>query len=210
MSSPSAGGGVRTDAGVRGQLERHADLPDDAPGRMLLLDGHPERLRLRRSERRHDVVDRPARDLGRVERGEPVRGRARREARRQDRAELARSLDPVAVRREARIVGQLRRTDRRAQPRPLALRADRDRDRAVGRRERLVRDDVRVGVAEPARRDAADERVLGLVDEAGQGRSEQRDVDPLAVAGDRGPGPLAPDERGQDARPRRASRSRRR
>ena len=73
-------------------------------------------------------------------------------------------------------------TERRAQPRPLPLRADRDGDRAVGGRERLVRHDVRVGVAEPPGRNAADERVLRLVHQAGEGRAEERDVDPLAVA----------------------------
>ena len=55
-----------------------------------------------------------------------------------------------------------------------------------------------MGVAEPPGRDAADERVLGLVHEAGEGRSEQRNVDPLTLAGDRGPSALAPDQRGQD------------
>ena len=119
---------------------------------MLLLDRHPERDRLGRRERVDDVVDRPARDLGRVEGGQSSPAVVRsREARGEDRAQLRPVLDPVAVRREPRILGELRQPDRRAQPRPLPLRPDRDRDRAVGRLEGLVRDDVRVGVAEPAR-----------------------------------------------------------
>ena len=149
---------------------------------MLLLDGHPERDRLGRGERGDDVVDRPARDLGRVERRQPVGGRAlRRSARRGSGAArpAVSTRSPFVANRGS--CGQVRQPERRAQPRPLALRADRDRDRAVGRVERLVRDDVRVGVAEPARRDARDERVLRLVDEAGQRGAQQRDVDPLAA-----------------------------
>ena len=52
------------------------------------------------------------------------------------------------------------------------------------------------GWALPSRpgRDAGHERVLGLVDEAGQGRAEERDVDPLAARRGVGAGvALAPD-----------------
>ena len=51
VSSPRVGGGVRIAAGVADSCERDADLADHAPGRMLLLDGHPERDRLGRRER---------------------------------------------------------------------------------------------------------------------------------------------------------------
>ena len=108
---------------------------------------------------------------------------ARRAARAGSRSSSRAVGDPVAVRREPRVVGEGGQPERAAQPRPLALAARRDRDLAVGGRERLVRDDVRMGVAEPARRRPADERVLGLVDEDGEGRGEQRDVDSLAGRG---------------------------
>ena len=58
------------------------------------------------------------------------------------------------------------------------------------------------GWALPSRPGATpvDERVLGLVDEAGEGRAEERDVDPLAARRrSRTPVALAPDQRGQDA-----------
>ena len=55
-----------------------------------------------------------------------------------------------------------------------------------------------MGVAEPARRDALDERVLGLVHEDRQRRFEDRDVDPLADPVRRRALALAPGERGED------------
>ena len=89
------------------------------------------------------------------------------EPRRQQRAERRRARSTrspfVAKRGSPASAGS---TERRAQPEPLPLRADGDRDRAVGGRERLVRHDVRMGVAEPPGRDAADERVLRLVHQA--------------------------------------------
>ena len=59
--------------------------------------------------------------------------------------------DPIAVRGEAWIRGKLRGTDRLAEARPLALRPHAHGNLAIGRRERLVRNDVRVRVAEAAR-----------------------------------------------------------
>ena len=144
------------------------------------LDRHLPGDRLARCEGRRDVVDRAGRDVGRVERREPLGGRPLREALAQRRDQLDPVRDAVAVRGEPRVVGERRQPERAAEARPLALAADRDRDLAVGRLERLVRDDVRVGVAEAARRDAVDERVLGLVHEHRQRRLEDRDVDPLA------------------------------
>ena len=55
-----------------------------------------------------------------------------------------------------------------------------------------------MGVAEPARRDARDERVLGLVDEDRQGRFEQRHVDALAGPCGRRRRRARARERGQD------------
>ena len=49
--------------------------------------------------------------------------------------------------REPRIGGEVRPVDGVAESLPLALAADGDGDRAVRGVERLVRDDVRVGVA---------------------------------------------------------------
>ena len=98
--------------------------------------------------------------------------------------------DAHAVVDEARFVEQVRPCPARAQARPLTFCRDRDRDLAIGRGERLVRDDVRVGVAAPRRLRAGGKRVLGLVDERGQRRLEQRDIDALADAGT---------QRGQDA-----------
>ena len=140
VSSPSSGGGVRIVAGVRDEPERDADLADDAPGRVLLLDGHPERGRLGRREGLDDVVDRPARDARRLERGEPRRrDRARGTARR---GSGAARPDARRDRRSSRIAGRRRRSGSPsddAEPPPLPLGADRDRDRAVGGLERLVR-----------------------------------------------------------------------
>ena len=140
----------------------------------------------------------PARDLGHVQDSQPVGRRSAGEPRGQDGAQLGSSLDPVAVGGEPGVAREVGQTDRHAEPRPLALGPGRDRDRAVGRREGLVRHDVRVGVAEPARRDTTDEGVLGLVDQDRQGRPQQRHVDPLAATGGRPVRPLPPDERGQD------------
>ena len=106
---------------------------------------------------------------------------ANREARIGRRSARLTTRSPLVAKRASR--GEARQPDRLAQPRPLALAADGNRQLAVRRAERLVRDEVRVGVAHPARRGPADERVLRLVDEHRQRRLEQRDVDPLAAAG---------------------------
>ena len=90
-------------------------------------------------------------------------------------------LHAIAVAREPRIGGKLGHAECRTEPQPLALGPDCDGDRAVGGLERLVRHDVGVGIAEPAGRDAGRECVLCLVDEAGESRAEERDVDPLAA-----------------------------
>ena len=159
---------------------------------------------------REDVVDRPARDLGRVQRRAARRPSARRRTARPgsgaSSARLSTRSPLVANRGSAASPGK---SQRRAEPRPLALRPDRDRDRAVGGRERLVRDDVRVGVAEPARGDARHERVLGLVDQARQRGAEERDVDrwPAPPAG---PASRSRPTSAPGRRRRRASRSRRR
>ena len=64
-------------------------------------------------------------------------------------------LDAIAVGREPGVIGERREPDGRAEPRPLALRADRDGDLPVGGGEGLVRDDVRVGLIFAARQSRA-------------------------------------------------------
>ena len=107
--------------------------------------------------------------------------------------------DPVGIRQEPRIGGELSDTQRLAEPWPLPLAADRHGKLAIGGRERLVRDDVRMAVAAAARRPAGHERVLRLVHQDGEGRFEQRDVDPLARA--RGPFALAREQTRRGSRP---------
>ena len=61
--------------------------------------------------------------------------------------------------------------------------ADRDRDLAVGRRERLVRDDVRVGVAAADRGDPVTKAFWAWLTRTASVGLEERHVDPLAAAG---------------------------
>ena len=116
-------------------------------------------------------LDRPARDLGRLERGEPVAPVALAEPRREDRAQLGPVLDAVAVRREARVGGErpaarARTQNRghcRSEPTATAISPSAVSNVSYG---------TMFGCALPRRpgRDAGHERVLRLVDEAGQGR----------------------------------------
>ena len=144
---------MRIDAGVAEKREREPHLAEGTQHGMLHVHGHRAGLRLRAREGGGDVVDRAAGDLGGVEDGQPVGGGPLGEAGGEDRAEVGAVVDAVAVGREARVRGQARQPERVAQARPLALAADRDRELAVGRGEGLVRDEVRVGVAQaPGRR----------------------------------------------------------
>ena len=107
----------------------------------------------------------------------------------------------VAVRREARVLGEGRQSEHGTEPPPLTLRPDRDRDRAVSRRRtsRKARCSGERSRAGPGDR-LADECVLRLVHQAGQRGAEDatrppagRDRPPLR------PVALAADQRGQDA-----------
>ena len=186
MSWPSVGGGVRMSAGVAASVNGRPTWRITPQAGCSSSTVIPSAAASGEAKAADDVVDRPGRDLGRVEGAQPVGRRSAGEPRGEDRAQLGSVLDPVAVRREPRV-------RRRASGRPSAAqsrghwrsRPGRDRDRAVGRRERLVRHDVRVGVAEPARRDAADEGVLGLVDEDGEGRRRAARRRPAGRAGGR-------------------------
>ena len=68
------------------------------------------------------------------------------------------------------------------QPRELALVADGDDDRLIGGVERLVGDDIGVGIALPRRVLARNQRIGRLVGEHGQLGVEQRQVDGRALA----------------------------
>ena len=208
VCSPRSGGGVRIVAGVRSKLERDARPGGSTPSAGCSSSTrHAERRRppATRTPPRMSLIG-PAGIAGGVEAASQSRGRPlRRTGAARIGCSSARLLDPVAVRRESRVAGQLGQPERRAEPRPLPLATRRPppaRRRAVV--ERLVRDDVRVGVAEPARGAAGHERVLGLVDEDRQRRrraarrrsaGRARDRRPLvaARASERRPGsPTAP------------------
>jgi hypothetical protein len=88
-------------------------------------------------------------------------------------------VPPGAAGREAWIGGQVGQAQSLTEARPLAFRADGHGQLPVGGRERLVGHDVGVGVTQAPGRLAADEGVLGLVDQDGQGRGQQRRVDAL-------------------------------
>ena len=109
-------------------------------------------------------------------------------------------------------VGELRAVEHLAEPLPLALGARRPR-RSGRRRSAKVSYGTMFGCALPSRSGdrAVDERVLGLVDEAGQRGAEQRDVDLLAARRRRPAPRRARDPAARPARrPPRACRSRRR
>jgi hypothetical protein len=113
-------------------------------------DAAADRAGLRHVERADNVADRAGGDRGVVERGQPRLGIPATEHVRKALDQLGAVEDAGAVRGEAPISGELGRPDRLAEPLPLAFAADADRDRPVGRWERLVRDDARVGVPKSA------------------------------------------------------------
>ena len=169
----------------RGRARTAADLRRPAEHRVLDLDGHLPGAARGEANAVGDVVDRAGRDVGRLERREPLaRSPARRSARRSVGISSTRfsTRSPfVANRGSSASAGspsaRQKRGHWRSLPTATAI-------VAVGRLERLVRDDVRVGVAEPARGDAVDERVLGLVDEhrrASIRRSTRRSAGRVAV-----------------------------
>ncbi len=148
----------------------------------VLLDGHAERDRLGRRERGDDVVDRPGRDLGRIERGQPGGRRAARRSARPGSGAARRGARPG--RRWSRTV------DRRPAPGSPSAAHSRGHCRSDPTATAIAPSAVSkvsygtmFGWALPSRPGAtpADERVLRLVDEAGQRRAEERDVDPLAA-----------------------------
>ena len=89
----------------------------------------------------------------------------------------------VLVAREPRVVGQLGQAEHLAQLAELAVVAGGDDQVAVGAGQRLVGEQARVAVAHPERDDAAGDERAGLVDQPGQRRGQQVDLDVLAAAG---------------------------
>ena len=138
---------------------------------------------LRVGEHLGEVVDGAAGDVRRLEGGDPRGGAARREEGSEDRHELHARRDPRSVRREPRVARELRTPGHLAEPRELRVVPDREHEVPVRRREGLVRDDGRVGVPEPAGRDARREEALGLVRERRDLDVEEREVHVLPLAG---------------------------
>ena len=94
-------------------------------------------------------------------------------------------------------VGRSRQADRLAQPREQAVVARRHRERAVGGVVGLVRRDAGMAIAAAARQRLRRHPARALVEQRGQHRVEQRDLDVAALAG-----ALALDQRRLDARHR--------
>ena len=143
------------------------------------------------------VVDRADRDVGGAQDLDPVVGRLRAEDRLERLAERVEVGDARRVGGEALVARQLRQPDRLAQPREQAVVADRDGERAVGRLVGLVGRDARVAVAAARGLGARRHPARALVEQRGQHRVQQRDLD--VAAGARA---LALDQRRLDPRHR--------
>ena len=116
---------------------------------------------------------------------DPVRGGLAAEHRRR------RSASSSACSTRAELVAKrsssarLAEPERLAQAREQAVVADRDGERAVGGLEGLVGRDARVAVAAPVRRHAAEHPRRALVEQRGQRRVHQRDLDVAPAPGPR-------------------------
>ena len=126
-AGPASGGGRRCVDRRRRHPDRVRDQRHRAGGGMRQLDAHAAREHLRVVEDLVEVVDRPARHVGRFERGDPFgRACASPSRWRSSGTSVARLRDPQRVGREARVGGPLRpagdgaeaaRTGRRCRPR---------------------------------------------------------------------------------------------
>src|SRR5437773_3458659 len=141
-----------------------------------------------------DVVDRPGGHAGPVEDLDPLGARLLHDDAIELGVHLLAVLRSVAERLEPRIVDQLGRADRGAEPPVHGLSGRGDVDVAIGRREDTGRDPGRVIVAGLRRDLAVHEPARRLEVEHRHHRLEERGVDPLALAG-----PLALEQRNQDA-----------
>src|SRR5581483_6136539 len=134
-------------------------------------------------DRGGNLVHRRARNPGRAEHGQPLRGRPLGEGGVEDLEQLV--AVPVAGGEvgEALVVRELGPAERLAQPLPELLLRTGDDDPAVGRREVLKRHDRRVRRVGPARRDVpARRRPRADVHQLVEGGIEQRDVTVAADA----------------------------
>ena len=137
--APSNGGGIRIDAGVSDSRERDPDLADDAPRRML--HARPSSRAATASGEANAATTSligPAGTSAASSAASHAADVPLEEPLGQHRPQLGAPLDAGAVRREARIVGQLGQPERHAEPRPLPLRPDR-RPRSPRRRSRTSR-----------------------------------------------------------------------
>ena len=100
--------------------------------------------------------------------------------------------DTVRVGRETLVASEFGNLDRKTQTAVQTVIRSRYGDPAVAGLECLVGDDVRMGVAIPARLLPGHQRALRDVDQRGEATVEQRDLDVLSLAG-----VVAPTERGQ-------------
>src|SRR5215831_20406419 len=88
-------------------------------------------------------------------------------------------FDSRGVGGEARVGSKFRMTTRAAKSAKLRVVADRKNNRPVGRDEILVRNDIGMSVAEPARWVAAHQVISGLIGHAGDLHIEQRHINVL-------------------------------
>ena len=147
------------------------------------VDPEPARLGLRVGENLVEVVDRPAGDADRFERGDPRVLRPGQHHLGERRDQRVAVLDPPGIGPETRVPGELGPPAGLAEPGELGVVADRDDDIVVGRLERLVGNHVGMRVAHPRRRLAGGEIVHRLVGGRRHRDVEQRHVDMLAFAG---------------------------
>src|SRR5215213_1096438 len=112
----------------------------------------------------------------------PLLGGPRREERRQLRPELLAALDPLRIRAEPLVVGELGPPEGAAEPPEETVVGSGYGDRRVQGLERLVRDDVRVRVAVAPGLAPGHERGLRDVRQRGLRDLEQRDLDMFATA----------------------------
>ena len=139
-------------------------------------------------------VDRPARDAHRDDVAKPLELGARTEAFGQQGPKFGAVGGAVLVAGEARIVGERGDAEHLDQLAELAVVADGDDQFAIGAGQGLVGEHAGVAVAHAERDDSPGDVRAALVDQPGQRRREQVDLDVLPVAA------LVPGvQRGEDA-----------
>ena len=163
-----------------GQLHRHPERAELADRRMLDARDHLTRLQLGIVEQLLQVPDRSARHARGREPIDPELTRLGPQPLGHEGPERVIRRDALTVRREPALLGQ---AGDRAEAAPLLVVADREHEFSVRCRERLVRHDARMAVAEAGRNCAAREIVARLIGQQRRHRVEHRDVDFLPVAG---------------------------